>query len=234
MACGRAASLGDCGLPGQRKVGSGEMSGMSEQHKTIFDDRFLYLKIPREVFDIPGLRIDERAILSRIVFWTRKGMPCTHTNEQFAELLNKSESAAKRVLTILIKRKLLDAHYRNNKELKRRGAHRDLTALVGVEPEKVFKRKAAQVARAKDKSWSSTNTPPGQARPGIDEKAGQVRTGTTTERTKKTTTAPSPLPARGQASAPHSCGEKRLKRVDLTQAEFKERKEQLLRALTVG
>jgi hypothetical protein len=93
-------------------------------HKSIFDDKFFYLKKPVSVMQgqivkdavlkcNPGLdrqavsrqgcpesgvefsqflrRLDpaESEIVSRVVFWTRKGMRCTHTNAQFGELIKR-------------------------------------------------------------------------------------------------------------------------------------------------
>lgn len=123
------------------------MSGEKKQPKSIFDEKFEYLKMPIEVLKIPKLRFAEKGILSRIVFWTRKGMPCTHTNAQFAELTGQTERNAGRAVANLLKRGLADAIYRNNRKLKQKNCYRELTALVGVRPDMVLKRKAAQVAR---------------------------------------------------------------------------------------
>jgi hypothetical protein len=123
----------------------------SKEHKTIFDDTFSYVKVPIEVLLLPGLRADDMMILSRIIFWTRKGMPCTHTNAQFAELIKKSEATAKRAISKLKRLHCIDVYLWGDAKKKRKDCNREITALVGVEYEMVVKRMAKNAERERRK-----------------------------------------------------------------------------------
>ena len=127
--------------------------------KSIFDENFKYNKIPLEVYQLRDLNSDDREILSRIIFWTRRSMPCTHTNAQFAELINKSESTAYRIIQKLRKKHYADAYYWGDEEKKRKDCNRELTALVGVDYEMVVKRlmKNAEHERRKKAALKAKN-----------------------------------------------------------------------------
>jgi hypothetical protein len=153
----------------------GDTMKQQPERKSIFDQVFYFLKIPIEVLRLeivsdkvkrcnPQLEVSsiprfscpegpdfnqfferlscaDQIILSRVIFWTRKGLACTHSNAQFGELINQSEDTARGIVRKLIRHKLTDVFYPNRRS-------RELTALVGVKPEHVTKRKAAQAAKS--------------------------------------------------------------------------------------
>lgn len=138
-------------------------------------------------------------------------MPCTHTNSQFAELISQTESMARRAIYKLIKMKLIDAVYHNKPNKK--NAYRDLTTLVGVEPDLVIKRKAAQLARqqkAKKRGEHGCATTTTHESKGVSTgaqggehgcaTAGAHGCAAITTETKRQLTPPSPASA-GQTSA---------------------------------
>lgn len=171
------------------------MAEKSKQSKSIFDDKYYYLKIPREVSELrPRLTCAEQFILSRITYWTRKGMPCTHTNAQFAELIGCKDSRfARRIVNRLIKRKLVDIYCKNKRS-------RELTSLFSVDGKHVIARKASQVFRGEK---GRVNRPPsaGSIDPPKPEKAGSINPPTTTEnKTKEQLRPEPPSPAEKRAS----------------------------------
>jgi hypothetical protein len=221
---------------------------MSNQSpKSVFDDRFHYLKIPATVMqgqiltetirksnpyltrqmvphyscpegiDFNGFlrRLDpaELLITSRVIFWTRKGMPCTQSNAQFAELIGQSERTAKRIIEGLIKQDILEAFYPNRRS-------RDLTALVGVEMKRIMDRRQAwgekQAQREREGQQCPTTTKVksglrdtgvlvgGQQCPSNSLGEGQRRPSTTKyfkTKDKQLRASPAPLPAEGQPQA---------------------------------
>jgi len=171
-----------------------------DELNSAFGVNFHYNKMPIEVIEVENLSSNDRTILARILYWTRKGMPCSHTNRQFGLLIERSERTAERCVAMLIKRKLVDAQYKNDGKAHRRGAHRDLTALVGVDAEMVLKRKAIQITRATQK----VKKPRHPCRPDPDilskkQPKPRHQCPATTNSTKEQLTAASPLPADGQA-----------------------------------
>lgn len=199
------------------------MAEKSKQSKSIFlDDKFKYVKVPVEILRLPDLVKTDILILSRVAFWTNRGMPCTHTNEQFAELTGKTSSAAKRSIRKLLKRKYLAA-FRKNKRA------RDLTALRGIAPADVIKRMAAQALRNSKSRGSPTPPSEGHQRPPKSQKEGHQRPPTTTEnKTKNNYRPPKPTPAKGQAPAALSEQDerRRAERRERFESSLKERKRQ--------
>jgi len=124
---------------------------------SIFSKNFKYLNIPREVFDLKGLNLAERIILSRVIYWSRKGRACRETNRQFAELIGQSEGTARRAIANLIKLGHLDGYYLNIKNKHQRDGYRDLTALVGVDGKTILNRKAAQLGQNMGRSNTITD-----------------------------------------------------------------------------
>jgi hypothetical protein len=217
------------------------------EHKSIFDDKFKYVKISVEVLKLQGLNSNDRIILSRIIFWTRKGMPCTQTNKQFAELIGRSESAAKYSVRKLIRKNYIYAIYWNDRSKGRKDCNRELTSMVGVGSKfcarmmAQAKKKAEVEKRAKaeqDQQRGCENDPTPRLK--ITRPHDQKQPATTIETTKETTKAAHlPPPANGQASAPRkkTVFEFELERrkkggfKPISDKEFQERKQQQIVAL---
>lgn len=230
-----------------------------DEHKTIFDKKYYYTKVSVEIHKIRGLTSDDRIILSRIIFWTKKGMPCTQTNIHFAELIEKSIGTARNVIAKLIERKLVDAHYKSDGKSHRRGAYRDLTALVGVDAKMVVKRKAAQTIRDMSGKQLKPASPLAGTTKGLDNSTGKPKEPNTCQPVSRGGASPlagiQPKPANRLASTTEdiklsnkqlSAGRELLpvrqappakektKRKRLTENEFAVQKEIQLKALKAG
>ncbi|OHB73014.1 MAG: hypothetical protein A2Z25_09830 [Planctomycetes bacterium RBG_16_55_9] len=189
--------------------------------KSIFDDGFSYLKIPREVFEyecqvwevrwpdgVDGqnrqrwgskpfgseqeakaflqngspkgaelistrqrLTPSEVLVVAFVAYRCGLGAPCRETNQQFADLIRKSEGQTQRIICSLIDRKILAAGYRSDGFKRRLNSYRSLKTHVGVTSGNVMKLFAGETARL------FANKPPK-----LDEKTEQSESNLTVHR----------------------------------------------------
>lgn len=201
------------------------------KHKSIFDEKFKYAKIPIEVLLLKDINAGDKMILSRVIYWTRRGMPCTHSNRQFGELIGRSETQGKGSVYKLIRKGYVHRSTWNDKSKGRRDSNRELTACIGVDAEMQLKRMQVQAER---KARAKARQPEGVAenrhtpRQKTARGGGGKPTGTTKEQLINNYSVPQPSPVK-RASAPSK--HKRVK-TELTEKEFEERRQRMDKALT--
>jgi len=154
-------------------------------NKSVFDERFKYLVIPAEILQHTyrvrcygngdgskkRLTPPEMMIFTRILYWTRKRMPCSQTNQQFAEMVGVTERTAKRAIANLIRQGLVKGWYRNSGKTHQKGAYRDLMAMQYVDLPEIVARTVAQERHRKS---SGQNDPMGKAhRDKLSRSSGQ-------------------------------------------------------------